>query len=352
MESYRGFFSFPDQGFIDPHLRFQKLLKLQNGVGGARETYHAMKEASPNPVTRFAWMLLLPREARIENLEQVLTKHEDFAPAAYELSRDYSVARLGTQTLSDKRNEKRYLTRFVELKDAAGFLRHYLDQSVAAQQVEDATERLAALSAVAERVLENPVSLSAMRSNASWMVTLNVAELTKELFVRVNDGAFKSTGHLPNMHPTTGLPMPRPFFELPLTASKTAIEVKYTDPKGKEHGPYALVFDPAVEAVKSVKNVLQMTKSSWVSFRDWDGRLLLYFTHLLSSRSALSKIAYGLDTDVPDRDFPFTPADPRNPHAIDTDATIYISVPKTTKYVTVRVTYADGTTSEVNRIER
>ena len=352
MESYRQFFTFPDQGFIDPHLRYQQLLKLQNGLGGAREIYHAMKERSKSPVAAFAWMLLLPQEARVEQLEKVAADKPDFAPVHYELSRDYSVARLGSQTLADKRAEKKHLEAFLKAQESDGFLRHYLDQSVAGKHVEDAKERLTALSSVAEAVLENPVTLSATQSNSSWMVTLMVAELTKEIFVKVGDGAFKSTGHMPNVHPQTGMPMARQFFEMPLGSSKATIQVKYTDPKGKEHGPYELHFDPDAQAIASSKNILNITKSSWLYFRDYDGKLLVYFSHVLGHRGALREIRYGWNKDTPDTVFPFNAPDPKNPHAIGANDTIYLSIPKTTKWGVIQLTFKDGSKSEIVRVNR
>jgi tetratricopeptide (TPR) repeat protein len=352
IESYRRFFSFPDQEVIDPHLRYQRLLKLQHGPGGAREIYHAMKSDSKSSVTAFAWILLLPRESRIEHLIDYIEDNPDFSPAHYELSRDYSVARRGTQTLAEMRREKKHLTEFLAAQEKGEFLRFYLDQSVAARQVEDARSRLAALSSVAETALAEPVTMSSVKSNDAWIVTFAVAEATKDLFVKIGDDAFKNTGHLPHVDPVTRLPTPRLFTELPLTAGETELQVKYTDRTGGEHGPYTLIFEPGKEMVKSVKSMLLATKSSWVMFRDWGDEVLLYFTHLLAYREALSEIRYGLDNATPDTLFPWSPADPKNPYAIGVDDETSLSIPADTKFVTVQLTFKDGSTTEIIRIER
>jgi len=352
MRNYRAFFGFDDLVFVDPHLRFQSFLKLQNGLAGAREVYYDLKKGSKSLAMEFAWNLLLDGDARTKGLEAFLEQHPDFAPAWYELSRDYSVARLGTQSMADKRREKELLRRFLALQEEKGFLRYYLDQAVAAEQVEDAKERLAALETISDEVLENPVSISANRSNQGWIVTFSIPDTVKEIFYRVGtEGEFKSTGHMPGIRSHAGLPLP--IYNVTLSnEGKTVIQVKYTDPRDQEHGPYDLVFDPDLMLVQSMKGMLDMTKTSWLSFRDYDGKVLLYFTQLLSFRAALDGIRYGLDTDAPDKTFTFSPADPKNPYAVGTDDVIYLEVPQETRFATVQVRFKDGTESEVVRIER
>lgn len=352
MESYRRYFATTGHGFVDPHLRYQALLKLQNGLGGAREIYFTMKEAAQDLVTTFAWTLLLEPEARAEQLAAFTTAHPDYAPAWYERSRDVSLARLGRQSLEDKRQEKEALERFLALAEQSAFLSSYLDQQVASQQLEDARERLAAVGALAEAVLENPVTLSAMQSNAGWGLTFIVSDEAQEiLWRRKGQGEFKSTGHQPNMRTASGLPMPVMYVPLSDGAPGT-FEVKYVDAKGRENGPYELVFDPAAQQLAQTKSILDMTANSWVAFRDWEDGVLLYFTHLVSHRGSLKEVRYSLDSDALDRRIDLPPSDPRNPYAMPDDYLPYVTVPKATRYVLVQVTYADGTTSEAHRFDR
>jgi hypothetical protein len=184
------------------------------------------------------------------------------------------------------------------------------------------------------------------------MITLSIADAAKEVFYRIGgEGPWQSTGFLDAIHPQTGLPMPKPYFEL-VDAARTTIDIRYTDPRGRELGPFSFPFDPDAEMLKSVRSILDMTKSSWVAFRDWDGKVLVYFSHLLSYRAALKEIRYGVDVETPDRTFAFPPADPKNPYAVDTDAPIWIEVPEATRFVTVQVTFSDGEASEVVRVKR
>ena len=113
MQSYRRYFaSAPDLAFLDPHLRYQALLKLQQGPGGARETYAELRRSDKSPIVEFAAALLLEGDARTAALDAYAAAHPDFAPAEYERSREVSVARVGTQGLEDKRLEKERLERF------------------------------------------------------------------------------------------------------------------------------------------------------------------------------------------------------------------------------------------------
>jgi len=340
-------------GLLDPHLRYQALLKVQRGPGGAREAYEALRATSRDDVTAFAATLLLEGDARVAALEAYAAAHPRFAPAAYELSREFSAARLGTQALEDRRLERAHLRTFLDLRATGAFLAHFLDQSVAAAQVEDAERRLAAAASLDDAVLGRPVSVVAMQSNQQWTLTFTFAEPVKEIRWRADGkGEFRSTGFLEGYQAPGGGPLPRYAVELPLDAPRTALEVRYRDGRGRERGPFPLVFDPAAQVVLGAKRALDMLKSSWLSFRDYDGKVLLYFTGLLSYRAAFEEIRWGLDVEAPDRTLPFSAPDPKHPYAVNPDDTLYVEVPASTKFATVRLRFRDGTTSDVVKITR
>ena len=64
------------------------------------------------------------------------------------------------------------------------------------------------------------------------------------------------------------------------------------------------------------KKLLEMTRSNWVSFRDFNGQQLIYFTHLEVYRCGISQVRYSLNTDRLDREWKLAKCDPKNPHAI------------------------------------
>jgi hypothetical protein len=348
--SYNAFFA-SRLDLLDPHLRYQSFLKVQEGRAGAREVYAALAEQDKRPLMAFVQLLLQDAPQRIEALKTFLAANPDFAPGHYELSRDYSAARKGTQSLGDKQAELAALERFKALHGEGKFLRWFLDQSLAVEWLDDAEARLTSL-AVLKQSADAPVSLSAMRSNADWMVTLQMKEMPREVFYRLDgEESFRSTGLTEATDPTTGLKMPNLFLSLKASTGPSKIAVKYTDVGGEMRGPFLLDFNPEMALVAAQKKILDMTKNSWVAFRDYDGKVLLYFTSLVSNRCAISAVSYGIDTSATPSDFALSPCNAKDPYNVG-DGLLYITVPGNSKFASVRLSFKDGTQSETVRIER
>jgi methyl-accepting chemotaxis protein len=366
-KSYVKFFDY-ELDLVDPHFRFQSFLKLQEGLEGARDIYRTLQEQHENDATEFAALLLEPSEKRTAVLATFADEHPDFGPAFYALSQQYSSSKLGTQDVGDMADEKKYLERFLDLKEQGEFVKYMLDKSLADEQLKDARQRLTQLSRISDEAMKNPVSLSGMMSNSGWMITIQVTGSPKEILYRTDSSAdFKTTGYMQYKNPTTGNLMPNMTVNLDKMAGPTTFEVKYIDANDRERGPFKIEFEPASELVSSQKKILEMLPQSWVSFRNYDGKTLVYFTHLLSYRSAIKEIWYGLDKDEPDTRYKvaiMTPTgviehakeldqgDPKNPHALGENEMPFFSVPGTTEFITVKLDYLDGTQSEIVRIKR
>jgi len=196
-----------------------------------------------------------------------------------------------------------------------------------------------------------PVRLTAMRGNGGWTISFQFASYRlREVFCRVgSQGEFRSTGHARTINRQTGLPMPNCHTTLPLAQEAVTIFVKYTDAEGKAHGPFALRFDPGLELLASTKSILNLTRRSWVAMREYDGKLLLYFTHLVTNRGALKEVRYSLDSRKLDRVFPLPPGTAAR---IPAGAKLYLSIPTGTKKVCVKLRYRDDTESEVEEFTR
>jgi len=351
--SYLAYFN-SDLEYLDPHLRFQDFLKLQEGRAGARETYQLIANKSQALVAKYASILLWDREQRLTMLETFIGENPEFAPGYYHLSQEYSQIRLGTQSLDDKRNEKKYLEKFQELHGQGKFVRWFMDKSMASEWEADAQARLTTLNkSISAEVLENPVTMRWMHTNSGWMGSIVIPEATLDILWRKKgEGEFKSTGKSPNIHPATGQPMPNMTISLPNNTPETDLEVKYVNASGAEMGPFTLPFKPADSSLSESKYILDLTKNSWASFRDWDGKLLVYFTHLMTHRGVLEKIEYGIDKDTPDTNYEFPVYEKPGNAPIESDTPVYFDVPLETQYLTVQLTFKDGTQTEIVRFDK
>ncbi len=98
------------------------------------------------------------------------------------------------------------------------------------------------------------------------------------------------------------------------------------------------------------QKLLDLTRGSWAYFRDFNGRQLLYFTHLEAYRCGISQVRFSLNGDALDREWKLQPCDPKDPNKITTDK-VYLSFPlKTARSVSIRLTYNDGKESPIVRI--
>jgi hypothetical protein len=94
-----------------------------------------------------------------------------------------------------------------------------------------------------------------------------------------------------------------------------------------------------------VRPILDATRASWIAVREYDGRDLIYFTHLFAWRCGLSAVHYGLNGAEPEtaveleacHEDSATPGEIRQPELIDISAAL-----GSVKTVTVKITYDDG----------
>ncbi len=96
-----------------------------------------------------------------------------------------------------------------------------------------------------------------------------------------------------------------------------------------------------------IKPILDATRTNWIAVREYDGKDLLYFTHLLAWRCGLSEIRYGLNGAAADKVWAMEPCydtEPQ-PNALKIEgAEIYLTEPLgSIQTVSITVTYDDGT---------
>jgi hypothetical protein len=190
------------------------------------------------------------------------------------------------------------------------------------------------------------------RHNGGWTVVFSIADPTLGISWRMGEaGDFRETGFMDTLDPRTRKRMPNPSIELPADAPAATIQVRYVDTNGEMQGPFPIRFDPEAALIRDQRKILDMTATSWLSFREFNG-LLVYYTHLMSYRCAIREVRVGIDSTVPDKVLKMPPCDPRDPSVIPHDSQPYLKLAPATKSVSVELTYRDGSVSEIKSFRR
>jgi hypothetical protein len=217
-------------------------------------------------------------------------------------------------------------------------------------------QKLAALPPVQRLAPQNdsvnaPIAMFS-RHNGGWTVVFSIADPTLGISWRMGEaGDFRETGFIDTLDPRTRKRMPNPSIELPADAPAATIQVRYVDTNGEVQGPFPIRFDPEAALIRDQRKILDMTATSWLSFREFNG-LLVYYTHLMSYRCAIREVRVGIDSAVPDKVLKMPPCDVRDPSVIPHDSQPYLKLAPATKSVSVELTYRDGSVSEIKSFRR
>jgi Caspase domain len=230
-------------------------------------------------------------------------------------------------------------------------------QAEAARPAEPPPQKVAALPPVSVPRLPQNNSVNApiaafSRHNGGWSVVFSIADPTLGISWRMGEaGDFRETGFIDTLDPRTRKRMPNPSIELPADAPAATIFVRYVDASGELQGPFPIRFDPEAALIRDQRKILDMTATSWLSFREFNG-LLVYYTQLMSYRCAIREVRVGIDSAVPDKVLKMPPCDPRDPSVIPHDAQPYLKLAPSTQSVSVELTYRDGSVSEIKSFRR
>jgi hypothetical protein len=190
------------------------------------------------------------------------------------------------------------------------------------------------------------------RHNGGWTVVFSIADPTLGISWRLGEGGdFKETGFMDALDPRTRKRIPNSSAQLDADTSAQTIYVRYVDTNGDLKGPFPIRFDPEAALLRDQRKILDMTASSWLSFREFNG-LMIYYTHLVSYRCAIRQVRIGIDSTVPDKVVQLPPCDMKEPHAIPHNVSPYLRLPPNTKSVSVELTFKDGSLSELRNYRR
>jgi hypothetical protein len=195
-----------------------------------------------------------------------------------------------------------------------------------------------------------PVRVSVTFSSSGSMLVFHLPEPATEILYRLEpDDQFRSTGTNPaSVDWSTGQPMPEMTVPVPEFDRPLRIAVKYRDQYGADKGPFDIELDPTALRVQSVRGILRMIR--WVECQVHDGRMLAYFTHLVSYKHGIERVEYSVDDESLSRGVSFRPwRFGLGVGQVEPDDELYVEIPLDAEYVAVRVTFRDGTCSEVRR---
>src|SRR6266404_3520825 len=109
------------------------------------------------------------------------------------------------------------------------------------------------------------------RHNGGWTVVFSIADPTLGISWRMGDsGEFRETGFMDILDPRTRKRMPNLSIELPGDAPAATIQVRYIDTSGEMQGPFPIKFDPEAALIRDQRKILDMTATSWLSFREFN----------------------------------------------------------------------------------
>src|SRR5579863_10318225 len=230
-------------------------------------------------------------------------------------------------------------------------------QTDAPKETTESPQKVAALPPVLvprppkEDSVNAPIAMFS-RHNGGWTVVFSILDPTLGISWRMGDGGeFRETGFLDTLDPRTRKRMPNPSVELAADAPAATIQVRYIDASGEMQGPFPIKFDPEAALIHDQRKILDMTATSWLSFREFNG-LLVYYTHLMSYRCAIREVRIGIDTAVPDRVLNMPPCDMKDPSSIPYEAKPYLKLSPANQFVSVELTYRDGSVSEIKSFRR
>lgn len=347
---FKSFFALNEDA-VDAHIAYGVVLKQSEGIEGAREEYNLWKNKSKSPSVHLSYVLLLRGEAKESAGKEFEKLFPDYAPYYYYSSLEWEKD-LTSQTYAEKLEELRLLNKFHELDAKGKFLKYFINRQNVDDFRLDAGKRLKNLLAYGEK-LRKPVELGAgfasppknpsviigesSRNRSQVMVRLTMHDYVnvKEIFYRLPGMSdFKSTGLSvdPRQSPLISFTVNKP-------EGNIDIEVKYIDVKGLVNGPYTLIFNHSAAEVAASKNLLAALESDLVLFRHFNGKILFYFTTILSASKGMKEIRYSVDKSSLDQTLPFDPLKPYEKP--------YIELPLDVKSVFVQITFNDETLSKV-----
>lgn len=345
-KAYIRYFSFSDNK-LDPHIRFQSFLKIQEGAPGAREIYNEMFMNSSNLIDQYALILLSQTSEKRNLLIDFEKKNSNFGPVYYELAKSFSKAALGEQGLNDKQKEKEYIGKFLSAYEKGTVTRYFIAKEELDKWLTYAREREKELEKLDDSVFKDRLEMSKVYNGITWKLDVKIKEKASEIFYKIDDGEFRSTGFYEFIDTSTGKKLPKQTIILqPSETPKQYVTFIYKDIKGEDVGPFRFDWVTKTNSGKKLDPVAESAinfiklQPTWVQFDDrpdYEKNILFTFGPF---GAGIEKVVYGLDKDTPDTEMknitPFS----------------FIQPNKVVSKISVQIYFKDGTNTDVRIFER
>ena len=365
LEARRAYLSFfaSNLNVVDPYASFARLLRLQEGAAGAKETFGEIPGDRTIAARQLAHVSLQPREEQRPMLEKLVKENPEFGPAQFELGKSIAGSDINTLSLLDQMAAKTALENYLQAHEQGKVLKYYLDQSLVAETLKDAQSLLNRVRKVDQELVDNPVAVNGkIVVLGEWQLFLIFAEGVRDPSYRLHpDDAFEA-------FKTPARPSPAqiraqvPNFRVPDTVDLTlirnatlkfrddrkdlAIEVKYVDRNQVPRGPFKLNFSPKAAEIEQSLEFLRKegAHENWVDLEWREGQI--WFTDLLQlNYKAITEVRYGINVEVPNKIFPIPTAD----YGKGTIEQYWAKVNVPVRFVTLQVTTIDGKKTPIYR---
>jgi hypothetical protein len=198
-----------------------------------------------------------------------------------------------------------------------------------------------------------PVALSVYRSSAAWRLSFRIPPcvVIAEYFVRIDGEKERSAGFEEEIDPVIGRPRVRDWVmvsDVDLLPGEHTVTVRMVRRDGKVDGPYKLRFSPEEELLADGKTRLEMLRSSFIEFAEYQEEYtILMFSVLFGMRETVREIHYSVDDcSLRERVRLDAPADAKNPAAL-TAARPFLLLPESTRSTCAQAVFRDSTLSRV-----
>jgi hypothetical protein len=137
-----------------------------------------------------------------------------------------------------------------------------------------------------------PVKLIGSLTNSGWVLHFDILtdgdDTVREISYKfANEDSFRSTCFTQTRDPRTGLAQPRSYVEVTNLKGTRTLFVKYTDSRGREHGPFTLIFDEREQVVAETNRFWRRRRTPGFHFANFRKERCLY-TSLTCCRTRMA----------------------------------------------------------------